>query len=411
MKSLVLLAMMATTLAAAAPADAQDVDQTIAEVLAAHAWPMTLDEDGISGEGAERLVELGRAASFFALGESHLNNETPRLTAALLEALRPAGYTALAIETGVAIADHVEAELRAGRGDTVPALFAEIPFTAAFIDHQPEFALLERAVALGYDLWGLDQVFAGGARFNLARLVELAPDDTARVAATAALERARHGFQEFARTGDPSMGFLQSATPEDYATLREAFAEAGEEALSIVDELAASSRIYQLYGQGANYRSNHERIELMKRHLAERLKAASPEARVFLKFGSVHMRRGYSPLNQLDLGNAAAEIGVLRGGGALHVKVTALASTGADGAVSDWIASSPHLERFSDVMPDDAEWAVFDLRSLRPVFHRAANAEGREELADLVWAYDLLVVGRSFTRAQPLPGVPGLPGQ
>ncbi len=280
----------------------------------------------------------------------------------------------------------------------------------AIADHaEAEFALLEHAVTLGYDLWGLDQVFAGGARFNLARLVELAPSDTARAAATAALERARRGFQQFARSGDTSVGFLQSATPEDYAALREAFAD--EEARRIVDELAASSRIYQLFGRGANYRSNHERIQLMKRHLAERVNAAGPETRVFLKFGSVHMGRGHSPLNQLDLGNAAAEIGLLRGGGSLHVKVTALGSTGTDGAVSDWTASAPHLRRFADAMDDEAAWTVFDLRPLRPIFHRAANAEGREELSELVWAYDLLVVARGFTRAEPLPGVPVAPGQ
>ncbi len=411
MKQLAPLAMMAVVFLHAAPASAQDVDQRIAETLSAHAWPMTVDDDGISGSGAERLVELGRDASFFALGESHLNNETPVLTTALLEALQPSGYTALAIETGVAIADHAQAELRAGRVETVPALFAEVPFTAAFIDHEAEFTLLERAVALGYDLWGLDQVFAGGARFNLARLVELAPNDTARAAATAGLERARRGFQQFARSGDTSVGFLQSATPEDYAALREAFADAREEARRIVDELAASSRIYQLFGRGANYQSNHERIRLMKRHLADRVNAADAETRVFLKFGSVHMGRGYSPLNQLDLGNAAAEIGLLRGGGSLHVKVTALASTGTDGAVSDWTASSPYLKLFANAMSDETAWTVFDLRPLRPIFHRAANAEGREELSELVWAYDLLVVARGFTRAEPLPGVPVPPGQ
>lgn len=93
------------------------------------------------------------------------------------------------------------------------------------------------------------------------------------------------------------------------------------------------------------------------------------------------------------------------------MKVTALASTGTDGAVSDWTASSSYLTLFADAMSDETAWTVFDLRPLRPIFHRAVNAEGREDLADLVWAYDLLLVARGFTRAEPLPGVPVPPEQ
>jgi hypothetical protein len=263
-------------------------------------------------------------------------------------------------------------------------------------------------VASGYDLWGLDQVFIGGARFNLDRLVEIAPDDEARDVAAAMLERAERGFAEFTRTGDQAGGFLVSATEADYEALRAAFDDAPA-ALGIIDELAASTRIYRLYGQGRNYRSNHERIELMKRHLADELRRAGESTKVLLKFGSVHMRRGYSPLNQLDLGNAVAELGFYRGGGSLHVQVTALASRDPAGNVTDWTERTPWLSRFEQAMPDGAEWAVFDLRPLRPLFHDADNAAGREALAELAWGYDLLVVARRFTRAVPLPGVPALP--
>jgi hypothetical protein len=392
-----------------ASADAQELDARIDAALAERAEAMTLADGALDGPGATRLIEEGRAASFFALGESHLNNETPALTAALLEALKPAGYAALAIETGPMIAEYAEAELRAGRSDALAGLFAEVPFTAAFIDHAPEFELLERAVELGYGLWGLDQVFIGGARFNLDRLVELAPDDESRKLALAALERAERGYTHFADSGDTAQGFLVTATEADFDALRAAF-DPIPEARRIIAELARSSRIYRLYGMGENYRSNHERIELMKRHFADHLRRSDDDTKVLLKFGSVHLRRGYSPLNQLDLGNAAAELGFYRGGGSLHVHVTALSSTGLDGETDDWTESSPHLARFERAMPENADWAVFDLRALRPIFHDRANAAGREALAELVWGYDLMVVAREFTRAAPLPGVPRPPG-
>jgi len=62
-------------------------------------------------------------------------------------------------------------------------------------------------------------------------------------------------------------------------------------------------------------------------------------------------------------------------------------------------------------MPEDTDWAVFDLRPLRPIFHDRDNAEGREALADLAWSYDLLVLARRFTRAEALPGARPLPGR
>lgn len=397
-------------LASAGWSIAQGTDARIDETLARHMLVMEVTADGIQGPGAKMLVEAGQAAAFFALGESHLNNETPALTAGLLAELAPAGYSAFAIETGPMIADHARDLLRAGRADELARLMAEIPFTAAFIDHAPEFELLAQAVELKYELWGLDQVFAGGARFNLARLVELAPDDEALSLAEQSLARARTGFLKFAQSGDTSAGFLQSTDDMQYRALRTAFSGV-DEATRIIEELEASSCIYQLYGQGANYQSNHKRTNLMKRHLAVRIRDADPATRVFLKFGSMHMRRGYSPLNQLDLGNAAAELGVLRGGGSIHINVGALSSVNGDGQVRDWTADSPVLARLARAMPENAEWAVFDLRPLRPLLHDKAVAQAHPELAELTWGYDVMVLARQFTAAHQLPGVPARPGR
>ena len=49
------------------------------------------------------------------------------------------------------------------------------------------------------------------------------------------------------------------------------------------------------------------------------------------------------------------------------------------------------LKRFAAALPEDADWAVFDLRALRPIFHSRANAEGREALAELAGAPERLL--------------------
>lgn len=368
----------------AAPAFAETVDERIASIIEENARPLTIETDGLGDTGGRWLLAEAADSPFVLLAESHLTRETPQLTAALLTALRPHGFDAFAIETGPIITDHAQSLLSNGRSDELAELLVQTPYTAAFLDYRPELELAEHAVEAGYELWGLDQVFAGGARFALARLTGIA------------------------ETGDRSKGFLQSADQATFNGLRQAFADQPE-ALGIIDELAASSLVYRLYGRGDNYESNYRRIQLMKRHLAERLRRAEADTKVVMKFGNYHMGRGYSPMNQLDLGNAAAELAVLRGGDSLHVQVSALVQQDSDGEFRGLDGLMPYLHRFADFVPEDDGWVVFDLRPLRSIFHDRANREGREALSEMVWRFDVLMLTQRFTRAEQLEGIPQPP--
>jgi len=388
-----------------APA-ADPVDARIDAVIVENMHPFVVEDGRLEGAGADFLLDEGAKASFFCVGEAHLTEQTPAFMRALFAPLSERGYAALAIETGERITDYAESHIL-DRPDTLRRLFAETPFSTVFIDHEPEFEMLGDAVRHGYDLWGLDQVFIGGARFNLDRLVELAPDAEALTLARQARQRAQDGLVYFMETGDQSRAFLISADEDDYAALRDAF-EGVPDAQRIIDELEKSGRIYRLFGAGANYESNHERINLMKQHLAEGIRELPRGRKVLMKFGAMHCGRGYSQLNQLDVGNAASELGILRGGGSFHVVLTAGSQRGPEGSIIDFVRGAPHLQRFLDAM-GDAEWAVFDLRPLRTIFHDESTEEGREALASSVWRYDAIAVTKQFTQASPLPGVPAPP--
>lgn len=401
-------ALIAAAALASAAASAQVDEEALSERVAEIIRPFTLESGSLHGAGAELLIDEGARAGFFVLGERHLRHEIPALSEALLTELRPHGYSALAIETGEGIAELAERSFRDDDGESLAEVLRRQPFTAAFLDHLPEFELLDHAVGLGYELWGLDQVFVGGARFNLTRLRELAPDETARQAAERALQRANEGFEHYARTGDDSSGFLIAAEAGAYADLREAF-EGMPQALRIIDELETSGRIYRLYGAGENYASNHLRIQLMKRHLVERFQRSAHETRVFIKVGGIHGVRGYTRLNQLDVGNSAAELGLLRGEGSIHVFVEAIEMVGAQGEVTRTIDADHPLAPIAAAMPESADWVVADLRELRPLFHDGPNAEAYPDLAEWIWGYDLIVLTRRFTRAERVPGVPAPP--
>jgi len=386
-------------------------------LIADHAWAFGIDgEGGLFGEGADRLVGEAAGVSFLAIGEQHLSNETPALCGGLVRALAPRGYGALVIESGELVTGYVEGMIREGRAAEAPGFFAGRPYTMAFFDHAPEFALIEEAVGLGYELWGIDQVFMGGARFALGELVEVAPSDGAREAAEAALARAEAGFGEVIASGNPGAVFLFSATDGDFDALEAAFA-GSEAGLRIIGELRASSEIYKLYQSGANYESNLARIELMKRHLAARLRAA-PGTRAILKFGTFHCARGYSTMNQLDVGNFVGEVGVLRGDGSLQLMVVP-ADLGLEGGTNPPARVSPPdssaLGRAYVAIdrPEEQEWVLFDVRPLRAVFHSMGDdvdgtLAGLERIA---WSFDVVAMCPTLTDAEPLPGVPPLPGR
>lgn len=58
-----------------------------------------------------------------------------------------------------------------------------------------------------------------------------------------------------------------------------------------------------------------------------------------MKVGGIHGVRGYTRLNQLDLGNSAAELGLLRGGGSLRVFVESIdmIAAGAYPGLAEWV--------------------------------------------------------------------------
>lgn len=393
-------------LAGAAPAET--VDEKIDAIIQEHARPLSIQGDTLGHAGGQWLLTQASHAPFVLLAESHLTRETPQLTAAMLSELHRHGFGSFAIETGPIITDHAQALLSEGRQADLADLLVNTPYTAAFIDYRPELDLIEHAVESGYQLWGLDQVFAGGARFALSKLLGMAEDEATRERVSQALERARESFRHFAQTGDRSKGFLQSSHETTFESLRKDF-EGRPEALGIIDELAASSLVYRLYGAGANYESNYGRIQLMKRHLAERLHGAEPGTKVVMKFGNYHMGRGYSPMNQLDLGNAAAELAAFRGGDSLHIQVSALEQENEEGEFKSLEGLMPYLPRFESRVPEDGSWTVFDLRPLRKIFHDPATRENREALAEMVWRFDVLMLTERFTRARQLEGIPKPP--
>lgn len=46
------------------------------------------------------------------------------------------------------------------------------------------------------------------------------------------------------------------------------------------------------------------------------------------------------------------------------------------------------------------QWVVVDLSALRPWIHQAANRQGREQVAEVIWRYDAVLLAPEFTPAE-----------
>ncbi|MCR9244766.1 MAG: hypothetical protein NXI31_07025 [bacterium] len=383
-----------------APLAAQD----FVDLIRDEKQSFTLAASGAAGAGVEFVLGEARAAEFTVIGESHGNVETCKFTHWLLRELKAHGYGAYATETGPCTTDHLAAVARERGMAGVGQFMKRYPFTVAFLTMREEAELFVAAVQAGYEAWGIDQEFLGSPRLLLAELADRAESDAARQLAVTWRNRAMAGFGHYIESGDRSKAFMAVAGPADWRKLMQAFAKEPADVRRLLDELRESQRIYGLHQRGLYYENNHERIALMKRHLADRLRSA-PETKAVLKFGAAHAGRGYSPFDQLDVGNHAAEAAVARGGDSFHVFVFARRSISKDGTKKDFVADADGLAPFYAAQGGD-EGCVFDLRALRPIMSRD-NVEAKYPAAHgLVFRFDALVLLpelHASTSMLPLP--------
>jgi hypothetical protein len=73
-------------------------DSLLTRLLLANRHTIGIVDGKLDGAGGRLLVDEGRKARFFLVGEEHGIAQTPQVVQALLAELRPTGYNTLAIE-------------------------------------------------------------------------------------------------------------------------------------------------------------------------------------------------------------------------------------------------------------------------------------------------------------------------
>ena len=205
-----------------------------------HREPIYFDGETFSGAGYETLLEQGRKAHFFLLGEEHGIAENPLLAAQLFTDLVDVGYRRLAIEISPPMADALYQALADGGPDGLRDLFTQPGGEPAFFGMQEEAELLSavRAAVLEGEpaLWGCDYEVAGD-RTLLRRLSAMGSPLEARAAFDALVQASDAAWQQWEETSNPQFIFSFSGDPQLVADLRDAWPERTAEVDSILDTL------------------------------------------------------------------------------------------------------------------------------------------------------------------------------
>lgn len=372
--------------------------------------PIGWSNEGLQGEGGDRLRSEMRDARFVALGEDHGLAGPPEMAIALGTEMRRHGPVAHAVEVGPHTTQTVAAVLDRGGLDGFDRFLDGRPLALPFLSNVEDAALALSFVKAGgtASLWGIDQEFIASPLILMERLAELAPDPGVR----ARIDAIGQAEASHAAAGTFDKLYLSTATPQDFEALGKDFA-ASPEAKDTITALAQSAVVYQHNNAGRYLENNEARAALMRRyfldHLARRPAAAS---RVLLKMGAYHLGRGTTPTSIYDLGSLLPGLAAAQGQTSLHIaylplggRVRVLKPGGKTAtAVEDYADETvAPLLALGGVAADRigaTGHVVIPLTALR---HQIANAGKMKELTGfqrfVLLGYDYLVTTRDATPA------------
>src|SRR5215212_1664634 len=150
--------------------------------------PLEVKDGKLAGAGAEVIRGELAKAQFILWGEEHGFADSPIVLRAIAREAKPLGFKYHVVEVGPLSTRMIRETLAR---DGVPGLHKivhEVPLGIPFLSLKDDAELASDF--LGADskgspfLLGIDQEFIGSPTFHLKRLVEIAPDEQARAAAS-----------------------------------------------------------------------------------------------------------------------------------------------------------------------------------------------------------------------------------
>lgn len=382
----------------------------VAQETAGPVMTLTIENGEIRGTGAAAIRKELEDAQFILIGEDHGFAGPPQIAAAVARAAWPYGLRNHVVEVGPLATEWAGDILRRAGVDGLAAALEGRPLALPFLNLREDAELADFFLHRGGRLWGVDQEFIGSPLIHLETLAGLAPGDAAGQKIDALLQAEREAFA----TGNQGAVYLFTATKSDFDELEMLFA-GNSRAQHIVRALRQSASIYQAFGRGENFRSNTDRISLIKSQFLEQYRGARGRApRALFKMGAIHLARGTTFLNTFDIGSLTEGVAAVNGLGALRLLINPLEGThtqirpSPDGVFSTVEYTSEDVAAIvglAEIAREDipAEgWAVIPLEPLRLELGQEGLNELSPEVRLWILGYDYLITTRGARPATPL---------
>jgi hypothetical protein len=394
---------VAQTSAPASPPKPPFADRLAARA-AEHRLPVTFANGSASGPGVDRLIEEGRKARFFLLGEEHGLQQVPALVGTVLPALKDAGYARLGLEVSPPGAGALDTAA-AGGVDGLKRFYADHRPGPAFYTMKQETQMLA-AVRGAFPgkaplLFGLDYEVTQD-RLLVDLLAPKVP--TSARSAFAALRAAFDAaWAEYETTRNISVIPSFSGDPALVRAVRAAWRKPDAASDDILETLEQTLVINGHQTAGRYFQSNESRAQFNRANWARFWRTEGAKARpphVFFKFGAGHMMRGRSPTEVYDIGNMVSETAALRGESSFHLLVVPMAG-GTQAALNpetldyqpvpvstiEEMALEPLVKA---ALPGSS--TLIDLRPLRLMMSGSVTQTADPRLSRVVHGFDMLLL-------------------
>jgi len=362
----------------------------------AHRYPFTYDAV-FEGAGWEKIRELASTHSHFLIGEDHGLAEVPLFTKELVKQVPYDLFVTEIDSITASIAKMVSSQ----SSSQIKSFHADHPSALSFYSAREEFDLLQELAKTDTEIWGLDQVSLLSTGIVLQQLSEICRSEEAKTLTMEMATLSDQRFTEATRTGNYDTLFIYSAEQKDFDRLREALQGESPEAISILNDLETSWKIYNRVDD-ANYRT---RITGMKSKLLNYY-TAQPEGqsyqKVLYKFGAYHISRSESIVGGFDVGNFVSNIAEAEGASSYHLLTVGKKGNMNSFLLAEGMQSAPYnitdegsplheLLPFAELV-SDGEWAFFDLQPLRSQMKGGKMEVASPFLRKVLDGYDGLVI-------------------
>lgn len=387
------------------PSQAQTVEERITAAATSQRLQLAFDGQSFSGPAWDKLVEAGRDAQFFLLGEEHGIAENPKFAGQLFATLSTHGYTKMAIETSPTMASKLDAALSDNGLVGLVDLYSQPGGEPAFFGMQEEAEMLalvrEHAPQNTPVLWGTDyEVLSDRQLISELQLAD--KPQAANTALTALADASLEAWESHAQTGSPEFMFSFSGNPALVTSIKDAWPQPDPTSAVILNTLEKTLRVNQLWTSGNRWESNLLRASLQRENFLRYwrdAKAQGETPKVFAKYGASHMIRGRSQTSVYDLGTLLPEIAVIEGGHSFSLLV--VPDTESQVAVFNpstfGFEPRPAKDGYNEGIEPllDAafadEFTLIDLAALRPI---AGMSRGTltEELFGIIHGFDMILI-------------------